>query len=145
MAHIINRYSIKYPAYKFITESSVEKICEKCSLVWGGIESFTGFVPMKNAQDVKKFFRTVKEEDVEVIGENSWFGTKKRKPLQELLHIVAPQKDFNMDSYEMSGFKVVKKSPPDPIVLFKVAHGFIIVTAWGDEASDPLVMNEKNN
>lgn len=34
---------------------------------------------------------------------------------------------------------------PDPIVLYPVEHGAIIVTAWGDEASDPLVINELNN
>lgn len=37
------------------------------------------------------------------------------------------------------------KIEADPIVLFRVKEGYIIVTAWGDEASDPLVVNEKFN
>lgn len=33
----------------------------------------------------------------------------------------------------------------DPIVLCKVKGGYLIVTAWGDEASDPDVVNFNNN
>lgn len=33
----------------------------------------------------------------------------------------------------------------DPIVLHPVPYGYIIVTAWGDEAEDPLVVNQNNN
>ena|SRR3990167_3033660 len=145
MAHIIHNYACKYPNYKFITEDSVDVICKKYALVWGGIEFFTGFVPMKNAQDIKTFFRNLREEDVETTGTNGWFGTKKKKSLKELLFIVAPQKDFDADRAELKGNKMEKKSPPDPIVLFQVPNGFLICTAWGDEATDPLVINERNN
>lgn len=33
----------------------------------------------------------------------------------------------------------------DPIVLMRVKGGYLIVTAWGDEANDELVFNEKLN
>jgi hypothetical protein len=33
----------------------------------------------------------------------------------------------------------------DPIVLFKTAHGYLVITAWGDEANDELVANPKMN
>ncbi len=33
----------------------------------------------------------------------------------------------------------------DPIVLQPVELGFLIVSAWGDEASDKEVINEINN
>ena len=33
----------------------------------------------------------------------------------------------------------------DPIVLFKVKYGYIVVSAWGEEAEDPLIVNHKFN
>jgi len=44
------------------------------------------------------------------------------------------------------GYKLERKIEiPDPVVLQPVKGGYLILTAWGDEASDPLVMNEINN
>jgi hypothetical protein len=34
---------------------------------------------------------------------------------------------------------------PDPVILQPVRYGFLIVTAWGDEASDEIVLNPKIN
>jgi hypothetical protein len=65
--------------------------------------------------------------------------------------ICAPLKDMDMTGKILRGNKIqdafstifsVKK---DPIVIEKVKGGGLIVTAWGDEASDPLVVNEINN
>ena len=33
----------------------------------------------------------------------------------------------------------------DPIVLCETRHGYIIITAWGDEANDELVVNQNHN
>jgi len=33
----------------------------------------------------------------------------------------------------------------DPVVLQPVKGGYLIITAWGDEASDELVVNQKFN
>jgi len=62
--------------------------------------------------------------------------------------IVAPKKDMiskekhsKLKSLFATKFSVV----PDPVVLYPVQMGYIIVTAWGDEASDPLVANEQMN
>ena len=43
------------------------------------------------------------------------------------------------------GYKLVKKHIPDPVVLQPVKGGYLIITAWGDEASDPLVINPLMN
>lgn len=57
--------------------------------------------------------------------------------------IAAPQKDFNIsDKQKVNDFKIVNKPIPDPVVFAPVIGGYLIVTAWGDEASDPLVQNE---
>jgi len=60
--------------------------------------------------------------------------------------IAAPKKDFNItEKHEIKNFRLSLKPVPDPVVLAPVIGGYLIVTAWGDEASDPLVRNEINN
>lgn len=66
------------------------------------------------------------------------------------LEIVAPVKDFNTDKMEIKNFKLDKKIEiPDPIVLQPVMYNnnkyYLILTAWGDEASDELVINQNFN
>lgn len=62
--------------------------------------------------------------------------------------ICAPKKDMDDKSWvsKILPFGTVfTHVNPDPVVLYPVECGYIIVTAWGDEASDPLVVNELNN
>jgi hypothetical protein len=65
--------------------------------------------------------------------------------------IAAPLKDFNVDDMELTKGELKRKPvvDEDPIVLQPVRYGgkthFLIVTAWGDEASDPLVLNQNHN
>lgn len=60
--------------------------------------------------------------------------------------IAAPAKDFNITNRdEIKEFKIMNKPVPDPVVLAPVNGGYLIVTAWGDEASDPIIQNEINN
>ena len=62
------------------------------------------------------------------------------------LKICAPVKDMDISGLELvEGYKLVKKHIPDPVVLQPIKGGYLILTAWGDEASDPLVVNEKSN
>lgn len=63
------------------------------------------------------------------------------------LKICAPISDMNTSGYELKdGWKLVY----DPIVSLSVTHangitGLVIITAWGDEASDELVVNQQMN
>lgn len=64
--------------------------------------------------------------------------------------ICAPRSEFNIkDLNEKEGFltkKVtVEYDHDDPVVLYPVERGFLIVTAWGPEASDPAIVNSINN
>lgn len=68
------------------------------------------------------------------------------------MEIAAPKKDFTIAASQyIVGNKIVSKpiDIPDPVVLYPVFHNgakhYLIVTAWGLEASDPLVVNERNN
>jgi hypothetical protein len=65
------------------------------------------------------------------------------------LEIAAPLKYFNMEGMEVKGHKISKIEIPDPIVLkpviFKDKKHYLIVTAWGEEASDEIVVNQQMN
>jgi len=75
---------------------------------------------------------------------DEYYGKEKKR-----LSICAPLKDMNMKGHELKGRLVVKKEIPDPVVLcpYKVndIDLYCIVTAWGDEASDELVVNQQMN
>lgn len=59
------------------------------------------------------------------------------------LSICAPVKDMDMSGMTIkNGYKMETIHIPDPVVLQAVKGGYLILTAWGDEASDPLVTNE---
>lgn len=64
------------------------------------------------------------------------------------LKIAAPLKDMNMEGHKLEGNKL-KREIPDPVILapikIKGIDLYCIVTAWGDEASDEIVVNQKNN
>lgn len=64
------------------------------------------------------------------------------------LQICAPASDMNLVGLQKFGsfFKsFTDVTVPDPVVLQPVNGGYLIVAAWGDEASDPVVVNTLNN
>lgn len=162
---VIMDYSVKYPNNKFITEAQVKQICEKYKLICGEIGLFKGFVPESKLQMIEAF--SVKDEDVKKeVSTRDWsdyhsrlafsrmpnYFTSQQQPSHERpkakpvgLMICAPSKDFDLSRMDVVGYKLVEKHIPDPVVLQPVKHGYLIVAAWGDEASDELVVNHKNN
>jgi hypothetical protein len=63
---------------------------------------------------------------------------------QKPFSICAPEKDFDMRNLIRSGHKL-ELHIPDPIVLQPVKGGYLVVSKWGLEASDELVVNQKMN
>lgn len=174
LTEAINYFSNKYPQYKFITEESVKKICEKYNLVYGSIANYRGTVPDENLRQMENF--SIKEQDkIYLQGYRGTFSGQTKYEAIDLktykdrsqsdiwarhgnfsykeafLEIAAPAKDFDMTGMELNGTKIVAKpiEIPDPVVLQPVIYDgvkhYLIVTAWGQEASDELVVNERNN
>lgn len=179
----INYFSFKYPNYKFITEESVKKICEKYNLVYGEIGKYIGTVPDKNLKHIEDF--KVLEDDECFIHEEHYsrfmMGDRiiskeylsfsifksmltRKSELLRLHHfdmyfreidmkcpleIAAPIKDFNMEGREVKDYKISKIEIPDPIVLkpviFNKQKHYLIVTAWGIEAGDEIIVNANHN
>ena len=156
-------YKAKYPLYKFITEKEVVRICGKYGLIYGDVSRYKGFVPDKNLADIERF--RIEEDDMAKNLEDwyleSWgalsFGSllagspsaikeeSAKAPRKPRFEIAAPLGDFDTSGMELKNLKLTAKPVPDPVVLCRVKEGYLIVTAWGDEASDPLVQNEINN
>jgi hypothetical protein len=84
---------------------------------------------------------------IKIQGEYAWI-----KQYQEIsfnsLFICAPQKEMELGLLKKVGnmFHSVKTvNIPDPVVLQPVRGGYLIVCAWGDEASDEIVVNQQMN
>jgi len=129
-AKCVEHYSTFYPNNKFISINVIENICKKYNLIFGEVSLFKGYIPEKNRKEIIKF--KVKKKDLV------------SQPPQ--YSIAAPEKDMEISSlYEKKGWRIFKKTPPDPVVFCKVRGGYLIITAWGDEASDEEVVNQKMN
>jgi hypothetical protein len=159
---LLNYYKKEYPLNKFITEEQVKIICHKYNLVCGDVTRFKGFVPEKNLREIERFKLKSKDENPDrslcTWGENEgkmfndkgdagrrYSGIYKLLKGTSVLEICAPVKDMDTSGLRIEdGYRLVKHVP-DPVVLQPVNGGYLILTAWGDEASDPLVVNEINN
>lgn len=183
----IQYFSFKYPNYKFITEESVIKICEKYGLIYADVDLYTGDVPDKNLKHIEDF--KIKDEDkcylvtqtytggfsrqdetyfashekcLEIEKEKREKNDSHRYTPAGLVHIrkscseakfmiAAPVKDFDLSDrrHTVKDSQIVTIVEDDPIVLSPVMFGgkkhFLIVTAWGLEASDEDVVNQRMN
>lgn len=82
--------------------------------------------------------------------DEDFFGLKKEghvtvRIVNKNLKICAPVKDMDITNLRLKDGYKLERHVPDPVVLQPVKGGYLIITAWGDEASDPLVVNETNN
>jgi hypothetical protein len=160
---LIKYYNKEYPKNKFITEAQVMEICHKYNLVCGNVDRFKGFVPEKNLIDIENF--KVKGQDLSWFynyGGNTpntvenlmkrwghpydYFvnsrNIENRKCFQQTnitLKICAPIKDMDISGLTLKDGYRLEKHIPDPVVLQPVKGGYLVVTAWGDEANDPIL------
>ena len=172
----INYFSSKYPNYKFITEDSVKRICEKYNLVYGTIDRYIGTVPDKNLEHIEDFkvfeedecysvekgFQSISLTPSSIFYVDSTIAKRLQRDsnvmrisgfyiyvFKSKLEIAAPLKDFNTSGMEVKNNKLSTIEIPDPIVLKPVMFNgnkyYLIVTAWGIEAGDEVVVNENHN
>lgn len=112
------------------------------SNAWGlGYEQKTTITGYKNET------KPVEQTDFDILSTlHSNFNTGERK---SPLEIVAPVKDFDTTGMELKDFKLTDRIILDPIVLAPVVYKnqkhYLVVTAWGLEGSDELVVNQKMN
>ena len=134
----IEYYSFKYPFNKFINEDSVIRICNKYGLLLTDVNRFIGGIPEINQKEIINFKIDKKDLPYSYSKESEYTsGTG--------LFIIATRDQLNMKSARVQGHKLVDIVKEDPIVLQPVKEGYLIVSAWGIEASDKEVQNPKFN
>jgi hypothetical protein len=73
LVEAINYFSFNYPSYKFITEDSVKKICQKYNLVYAEVSKYIGTVPDVNLEQIEKF-KIKKSDECYTKKTDSWIG-----------------------------------------------------------------------
>ena len=161
-ANLVHYYSQKYPFNKFINEEAVKKICSKYNLVCGDVSLYKGFVPADKLEIISNFkisysdtkmtvwsigicgdYKGIEKKDG---GEDAirYTSLYKKEMRVEGLKICASLKDMDVTGMRLSGYNLIKHIP-DPVVLQPCKGGYLIVCAWGDEASDEIVVNPIQN
>jgi len=157
----IEYYQQNYPLHKYINNESVKAICEKYNLLLTRVSDYIAEIPEKNQKEIIAF--RIKRKDVRYPDEiNIGYRSIARSFLdngcnvskeeiekienekltgQHLL-IIAPAHKLNTKGKVQDGHIMKIK---DPIVLQPVPSGYLIVSSWGLEASDPIVLNPINN
>lgn len=156
LERLIEQYQQEYPCNRFIDRDSVTRVCEKYNLYMVQANRYKDDIPDRNQKEIINFrirralIRT--EATVRASRSSVDFSAiindyRSTLDPQELipacgLVILAPEHKINMAGLRKVGRILVKD---DPIVLQPVQGGFLIVSAWGPEASDQEVVNTKMN
>lgn len=154
-------FQTAYPKYKYITEDSISKICAKYGLVFGESGQYKGDIPTKNLLEIADFdMNNIKPGDRryenswgEIVGRLAFLSSINRKLTDDdyqshpvsSFKICAPIKDMDISGHTLKDGYKLERNIPDPVVLFPVRSGYLIISAWGDEASDEIIVNQKNN
>lgn len=134
----IEYYSFKYPFNKFINEDSVIRICDKYGLLLTNVDRFIGGIPEKNQKEIINF-------KIDKIDLPYSYNKESEYTIGTGLLIIATKDQLNMKNARVQGHKLVDIVKEDPIVLQPVKNGYLIVSAWGIEASDKEVQNPRFN
>lgn len=155
----IEYYQQTYPLHKFISEEAVKTICKKYNLLLTMTSDYIAEIPEKNQKEIVAF--RVKRKDTrepyEVYrgmmfmpmfhyprfnDQRDYEAYNNEKLSGKNLLIVAPEHKLKTEGKIKDGHILKIK---DPIVLQPVTKGYLIVSSWGLEAGDELVVNSINN
>jgi hypothetical protein len=169
LKEIISYYQRTYPLNKFIDNKTVKIICDKYGLVLADVRYYNAEIPEKNQKEIVSF--KIRNGDVRIpheVGNGMMSFIRMARMEQRILRrkgdnrtlkeiqddldaekvngkhllIIAPQHKFIQTGLEKDGHTLKIK---DPIVLQPVGYGYLIVSSWGLEAGDELVVNAINN
>lgn len=155
----IEYYQQTYPLHKFINEDAVKTICKKYNLLLTMTSDYIAEIPEKNQKEIVTF--RVKRKDIrepyEVYNE-MFFMPRFHRPIfndakdyeayqnerlcGKNLLILAPEHKLKTEG-KIKDRHILKIK--DPIVLQPVNKGYLIVSSWGFEAGDELVVNANHN
>lgn len=165
----IEDYIAMFPHHKLITDRGIDIVLKKYGLIKGRSFDFIGEIPDRNLKDIEQFkkhyvqirWEMVLRKDPILIAEKLKISVKHARELLKKgrvstgfifgegyslgsleFDILAPVDQFDVGRKKIKKNRIIE----DPIVLFDLDCSlYVIVTAWGKEASDYLVFNEKHN
>ena len=129
------------------------------------IKDIMGFSVFVNDLPIHERYREqwLKQYSHLVRGQNNFYSMQNslRIPIEHFaemrigsyIQIAAIKSLFDEQAFAKSQARILNKTELaakhqvelDPIVLCETKHGYIIITAWGDEANDELVVNQNHN
>lgn len=122
----IDSYGQLFPNNLFITKEEVKRIAEKYNLYVGNIDRFVNAdIPNKNADAILEFDALY----------------KKQYNQSATYHVMAQYDMFDVTATRLDGPFIIEDK--DPIVFAEIDGDYIIVTAWGDDAIEPMYEIEK--
>ena len=155
-------FNKEYPKLKCITISQVVKLCKKYGFVCGPVNAYIGTIPEENITEMSETFIS---NNSKLGGFGNYRGNSNKSRYNGQfynsvdtdyhsapLEIVAPKNEFNLSNLDFKdNYFLQEKIKPvvydDPIVLQPVVYNgykyYLILTAWGPEALDPLVQKTK--
>ena len=111
--------------------------------------------------NLKSWFSDKFQDVIENNSFNTYFNEESKIALENfhkcrlagLIKVAAIKELFNDKAFNNSNARIegVNELNPkhqvdlDPIILCETKHGYLIITAWGDEANHELVINPSNN
>lgn len=154
----IEYYQQTYPLHKFISEVAVKTICKKYNLLLTMASDYIAEIPEKNQKEIVSF-RVIRKDvrtpyevyrnlfithhDIPRFTETKQYEDWQNEKLcGDKLLIVAPEHKLKTEGKIKDGHILKIK---DPVVLQPVDKGYLIVSSWGLEAGDELVVNSINN
>lgn len=168
----IRQNNNRYHPYKFILKPQLERVCEKYNLFVRNPEYFLGDIPESNIKEMQNFSFYLSDLNLtyleimhieDLIPRGIGIPSERRVTFSDISNVGIDIRNFiliaSVESlFDKSAFahsrsrimgkpELVAKSEVDldPIVLFEIKGGYIIITAWGDEANDELVFNQNQN
>lgn len=127
----INSYSELFPKNPFITKEEVKRIAEKYNLYVGNIDRFVNAdIPTKNVDEILEF---------DALYNKQCAGALDTAPAT--YHVMAQYDMFDVTRTRLDGPFIIEDK--DPIVFAEIDGDYIIVTAWGDDAIEPMYEIEK--
>ncbi len=167
-------YSSLFPLHKIIHLNKILLLCEKYNLIFTETRNFSGGIPQKNLMELEVFMDTFDYVHLIEYEKDYLFTPWRNKEAQKHAFIKKRDKHTVKHDEEYPIFQWYIVAPkdmvvtqqvfdktfyvPDPIIIGminpeygcgglswgKVKWG-VIVTAWGDEAKDENVFNERLN
>lgn len=139
-AQLVQHYKERYPQYPFLTRDILNRICKKYGLIFGPASIFVGTIPATCIQQIKEGEDAIHLEDHRMLS-----GDWGLEPIKDI-KLVGPPDSFKKDGMEVVNYELVEhrenELQQDPIALYPVKGGYLVLAAWGPEASIPEIQND---